>query len=60
MLPISSDRDWTLKPCLNCNPSSELDELIRTVAGMELTFKSQLKPLICKHSDGNEADVNDL
>ena len=62
-MPVSSDRNWTLKPCLNCSSSPELDELIRNTiktAGIELSFKTQLKPLICKHSDSDAEGVNDL
>jgi len=58
-----SDHLWTLKPCLNCEPSAELDTLIRdtiTQGKDSLHFKPHLKPLICKHGDTDERATSSL
>ena len=57
------ERAWALKPCLNCNPSRELDALIQeTVAASRdnLSFNDLLKKLIYKHSDLDASSVADF
>ena len=53
-LPAGEDKQWALKPCMNSNPSPELDKLITAVilsSASQLNFTKQIKPLISKHTE---------
>jgi len=60
-LPAGEDKEWALKPCMNSEPSAELDEFISSVIASsvsQLNFAREIKPLICKHTDNDQSSVN--
>lgn len=62
-LPADDDRHWTLKPCINAKPSPELDRMIVDFISQnsnQLNFVREMKPLICKHTDTDQASVSEF
>ena len=52
-----------MKPCFNCTKSTELDALIAdfiTRNSANMTYTSELKPLILRYSDGDKSTISAL
>jgi len=62
-MPASEERFWALKPCQNCEPSVEMDELIRGMIShnsQSLSFKGQMQTLVSKYTDTDKSSVDRL